>query len=107
MELSKLSDDRDRLARTILTVALGIVAISSLRKGKRLSGALAGAGAVALGYQATAGSGDAMESLDIASTGDEEDLLCANCGQPIVPGQARGPNADNEIVHYDCKESAE
>ena len=107
MDLSKHVEDRTRLIRTILAVVLAAVAINALRTGKRLSGALAGAGAVALGYQSTIRSVDLEESLDIAPTGDGEEFLCAECGQPIVPGQARGPNADNEIVHRACKASSE
>lgn len=30
-------------------------------------------------------------------------LTCAACDDPIVPGQSRGPNEDDEIVHDDCK----
>jgi hypothetical protein len=29
-------------------------------------------------------------------------LSCAACGDPIVPGQSRGPNENDEIVHDDC-----
>ena len=29
-------------------------------------------------------------------------LECAFCGEPIVPGQSRGPNSQGDIVHDDC-----
>lgn len=29
-------------------------------------------------------------------------LECAACGEPIVPGQSRGPNSEGDIVHDDC-----
>lgn len=120
MELRKHVDDRGRLARTILTGALAAVAIGSLRRGKRLSGALAGAGAVALGYQTTTGSDAPGESLDIASVGESAEdaaaeeaterehagLRCAACGEPIRLGQPRGPNENHEIVHESCRTSA-
>lgn len=119
MDLRETVGDRDRLARTLLAVGLSAVAIGSLRKGKRLSGLLAGGGALALGYTATAGSGELEELDELTDAVDvgtsEEDttgrettdegveLRCAACGEPIGPGETRGPNADNEIVHLDCK----
>ena len=125
MALREIADDRGRLVRTLAAGALGVVALCSLRKGKRLRALLAGGGAVALGYQATA-EGDEMTDLDIdslgadseatedESTGDEaagdepadDEFRCAACGEPIVPGQARGPNAAGEIVHEDCDAAA-
>lgn len=30
-------------------------------------------------------------------------LTCAFCGEPIVPGQGRGPNAQGDIVHDTCE----
>jgi len=30
-------------------------------------------------------------------------IHCAACGEPIVPGQSRGPNEHDEIVHDDCR----
>lgn len=104
MELPKFVGDRQGLARKGLAVVLGIVAISSLGKGKRLRGVLAGAGALALGAGATPKSGDLSEM--IGSTDEEVELRCAACGQPIRPGQARGPNENHEIVHEDCKAAA-
>jgi hypothetical protein len=104
MELSKDAVDRALLARTAFAVVLTVAAVRSLQQGKRLRGALAGAGALALGYLATAES----EGLTgIRESADEEvELRCATCGQPIRPGQARGPNENDEIVHDDCKATA-
>ncbi|WP_324663848.1 YgaP-like transmembrane domain [Haloarcula sediminis] len=52
---------------------------------------------------------DADETVDAAATTDagatqarEHYLTCAACGEPIVAGQSRGPNEDDEIVHDDC-----
>lgn len=99
-------DDRGRLVRGLLAVGLGIVAIASLRKGHRLRGVLAGAGAVAVGYRA-ASAGTETDPVD-AVTADEDDAFrCAACGERITTGQARGPNADDEIVHIDCKASSD
>jgi len=38
-------------------------------------------------------------------TGSEQahQLECAFCGEPIVPGQSRGPNSQGDIVHDDCR----
>lgn len=32
----------------------------------------------------------------------EHYLTCADCGEPIVAGQSRGPNNQGDIVHDDC-----
>jgi len=119
MELQTVVDDRSRLARLIAAGALAVAAIGSLRNGKRLRGALAGAGAVVLGYKAVdsddelteldvepIGSAGEDESADEGPTDDDAKLRCAACGEPIVVGQARGPNANDEIVHEACEEAA-
>ena len=107
MDLRKIAGERGRLLRTILTVVLAAVAISSLRKGKRLRGLLAGVGALALGYSVTSGFGGGMETLRISETSEDGQLRCAACGQPIRTGQRRGPNANDEIVHDACMATAE
>lgn len=107
MELSKNVGGRNRLARTVLAVVLTAVAISSLRKRKRLRGALAGVGALALGYDVTTGAGELKETFGIDATSEDAELRCASCGQPIRPGERRGPNEDNEIVHETCMASVE
>lgn len=107
MELSKNVGDRDKLARTVLTVLLAAVAISSFRKKKRVIGALAGVGAVALGYDATTQPAELKEAIGVETADEGGELRCSVCGDPIVPGQSRRPNANNEIVHEDCMESAE
>ncbi|SFF86993.1 hypothetical protein SAMN04488063_0594 [Halopelagius inordinatus] len=124
MDLRKAVRDRERLARTLLAFGLSVVAIRSLRNGKRLSGLLAGGGALAAGYAAVTPSGELedldelTETLDVGTTdedADDEDssgrettedagkLRCAACGEPISTGQTRGPNENDEIVHLDCK----
>lgn len=104
MELSNNGSVRNRVARAALAVVLAVVAVSSLRKGKRLSGALAGVGALAVGYGATAGPGELPEAISIEATSDDDELRCAICGQPIRPGQRRGPNEEGETVHDACME---
>lgn len=103
MDLAENRDGRDSLVRTVLAVALALVALASLREGKRLRGVLAGVGALALGYAATGESTELAGTLDIETTDEEAELRCAICGDPIRPGQSRGPNEDNEIVHDDCR----
>lgn len=44
---------RDRLVRSLLAVVLTIVAISTLKKGKRKTGLFAGISALAFGFNAT------------------------------------------------------
>jgi hypothetical protein len=45
---------------------------------------------------ATAGGGQRTVS-------ERATLTCAFCGDPIVPGQSRGPNAQGDIVHDTCE----
>jgi len=119
---------RDRIVRALLTAFLSIVAVRSLRRGKRLRGLLAGVGALGVGFTATTGHCGVNEALGVDTTGDTEDdvappeprttsddeetagttskthsLHCAECGEPIVPGESRGPNDDDEIVHDACE----
>jgi hypothetical protein len=110
MDLKQNLGDRDRFARVLLAVGLAVFALRSFRTGKRLRGVLAGVGAVALGYSTAAGSGDAMdhlpESPGTEPTSEARQLRCANCGEPIVPGQARRPNENHETVHEACLEAS-
>lgn len=103
MELRMNVGDRGRIARTILAAGLAVVAIRSLLKGKRLSGVVAGVGALALGYEARTGPGKLPEAISIEATSEDGQLRCAICGQPIVPGQRRGPNEHGETVHDACE----
>jgi len=119
MDSTQSDDGNGRIARALLAAGLGAAALWSLRKGKRLRGALAGLGAVALGYSATSDSDGVTEplaeELDIdgvteqsdteSDDADEEVLRCAACGEPIVAGQIRVPNEDDETVHEACLEA--
>lgn len=110
MELTKNLRNRHWLIRIVLPAGLAVVALRSLRQGKPVRGVLAGLGVVALGYSAVTESNDVMEHLteDLAEDLDTEaasettQLRCAICGGPIVPGQSRRPNEDNETVHETC-----
>lgn len=114
-------DDRGRLARLALAAALGLVAVTSFRKKHRLVGLLASLGAAGLGYAATTdATGSALpdldddttsettveaesESVETASNADAgAGLHCAVCGESIVVGQSRRPNANGETVHDAC-----
>lgn len=125
MELNGDGGSRGRIARLLLAAVLAAVAVRSFRAGKRTSGALAAIGAVVLGRDAAAelrelserdqkridvgGDEDVGEDADVgsASGGADDDaaLHCAICGEPIVPGQARGPGPNDEIVHDACEEA--
>jgi len=119
---------RDRIVRLLLTVVLSIVAVTSLRRGKRLRGLLAGVGALGVGFTSTTGYCGVNDALGVDTTTDAAEdvshsepqttsndadttgavsethqLHCAACGEPIVPGESRGPNDDNEIVHDACE----
>jgi hypothetical protein len=41
-------------------------------------------------------------STESAAENDEDGLTCADCGEPIVPGQLRGPNEQGRTVHENC-----
>jgi hypothetical protein len=62
---------RDRLVRSLLAVVLTVVAISTLKKGKRKTGVLALAGALGFGFNATTGFCGMNETLGIDTTSDE------------------------------------
>lgn len=42
------------------------------------------------------------EDDSTGATVEDDTRRCAACGNPIVPGQQRGPNADHKIVHKSC-----
>lgn len=115
MELEESAGGRDRIARLLAAAGLTVAAAALLRSGKRLTGSLAGVGALALGYQAASGSENLAETLrsDAFATGTAESdasahtggLQCAICGDPIVPGQARGPDENDDTVHIECREA--
>ncbi|KYH24091.1 hypothetical protein HAPAU_41700 [Halalkalicoccus paucihalophilus] len=106
MELTKNLRNRHWLIRIVLPAGLAVVALRSLRQGKPVRGVLAGLGVVALGYSAVTESNDVMEhltvDLDTEAASETTQLRCAICGDPIVPGQSRRPNEDNETVHEAC-----
>jgi hypothetical protein len=109
MELSQKRSDDDRLVRTLLAVGLAVFAFQSLRRGKRLRGLLAGLGAFALGF-ATQFESDSVtkgpvEEPETGSTNETGGFSCAACGEPIVVGQSRRPNEDDETVHEACLEA--
>lgn len=107
MELDKTVDDPGRLARILLAVALAVVALRSFRTDRRVIGALAGAGAVGLGYTVATrprrlSESDVGEAETIETTDEDGGMRCAACNDLIVVGQSRRPNANNEIVHEGC-----
>jgi uncharacterized membrane protein len=107
MESTEIDVSRAGPVRLLSAVALGAVAIASLRKRKRLLALLSGAGAVALGYTATTGEASteqAPRANSIEPTGEREGMRCAACGEPIVVGQGRRPNDEGDTVHDACLE---
>lgn len=59
---------RDRLVRSLLAVLLTVVAISTLKKGRRKAGVLALVGALGFGFNATTGFCGMNETLGIDTT---------------------------------------
>jgi hypothetical protein len=107
---------------------LAVVAIVSFRKENRLVAVLTGVGAAVLGYTAVVGSSSSDDEAETDATdtetdttvtetdttdttdttaSDPADMRCEICGEPIVVGQSRRPNSDNEIVHESCLDTAE
>lgn len=120
MDLDTDVADRDRLVRTLLTVALATVALRWFRRGKRVRGLLAGGAAAALGFAGTAGRPDLEDVVGVdieGATGvglggsaesdaarEDGQLRCSICGDPIVPGQPRGPDPNDDPAHVACVE---
>jgi hypothetical protein len=126
METTQNVGGRDRLVRALLAALLSILALRWLRGGKTGRGLLAGVGALGFGFNATTGYCGANDALGVDTTagdtpgteiefdsndsnsGTDTDqpakarLMCAACGDPIVPGQLRGPNEQDRIVHDSC-----
>lgn len=107
MDLDENASGRDRIARMLAAAGLTVAAAALLRKGRRITGALVGIGALALGYQAATGSEELAEALGTDTPSEAGELRCAICGEPIVPGQRRGPNENDETVHIDCREATQ
>jgi len=62
---------RDRLVRTLLAAFLTVVAISTIKKGKRKTGLLALVGALGFGFNATTCFCGLNKTLGIDTTSDE------------------------------------
>jgi len=108
MELTRNRGDGDRITRVLLAAGLAVFALRALRRGKRLLAVLAGLGAVAVGYGVRTGFGDASGRTAAPDTEPEIEevrLRCAICDEPIVAGQSRTPNENDETVHEACLEA--
>lgn len=99
---------RTRLVSTIIAVVLALIAIRSVRRGNRLRGLLAGAGALGAGYAAATRTGSDAAEIEVEDdrrstpATDEATLRCAACGDAIRTGQRRRPNENYETVHESC-----
>jgi hypothetical protein len=62
---------RDRTIRALLAVVLTIIAVSTLRKGKRTAGMFALVGALGFGFNATTGFCGLNKTLGIDTSTDE------------------------------------
>jgi len=95
MDKSANVGGRDRLARAALAVALTVAAVRSLRNGRRLRSVLAGAGALAFGFNATTGYCGANDALGIDTTGTAGTATADSRGD----GEATGaPTADGTQI---------
>ncbi|MFC7227703.1 hypothetical protein N0B31_09840 [Salinirubellus salinus] len=130
MALTDTPEERNRIVQIVLAGIVGLAAVRAYRRGNRVGGVLGALGAVALGYtalsdsereaatvevddvrapaSADASTEPATESEPAAETATvaEAKLRCAACGEPIVPGQRRGPDEHDRTVHEACLQAA-
>lgn len=104
MNPTRMLDDRDLSARTLVAAAIAVFALWSLRKGNRLRAVLAGIAAAGVAYNGSTEVDDVPESFTRKTepTDDTVKLRCAICNDPIVPGQPRRPNENDDTVHETC-----
>lgn len=112
MALLKKIKQNENLVRIGSAVALGVIALRSFVKGKRLRGLAAAGGAVAVGSTASTleptpleierESESTTEEGVTGSTIEEGAMQCQICDDPIVPGQSRRPNENDDIAHEAC-----
>lgn len=101
-------DSSSRPARLLLAAGLALVAVASFRRERRLVGVVAAIGALGVGYTAATSSAESSKTEPGQTTRESEPakveggMHCAACGEPIVVGEARGPNRENRIVHRVC-----
>jgi len=132
MTSTETSEERNRIVQIALAGIVGLAAVRAFRRGNRVGGILGALGALALGYTALSDSereGSTVAVDDVgapastasatedepaaegetttqSATGDEAKLRCAACGEPIVPGQRRGPDEHDRTVHEACLQAA-
>ena len=84
-------EDTDDVGAETTDEASGGTEVAAVGIGEGSTAESAGAGAVEVSDARNNGAATAGASL-----------TCAACGNPIVPGQGRGPNENDEIVHESC-----
>ena len=109
MELLEKVKQREDIVRIVSTVTLAAIAVRSFMKGKRGRGLLAAGGAVAVGATTSTLKPTALEigrepeaTSEPETTSEAEAMPCAICNEPIVIGESRRPNENDEIVHESC-----
>jgi hypothetical protein len=103
MELLKTIKQNEGTVRIVSTLVLAAIAIRSFATGKRVRGLLAAGGAVAIGSTASTLEPTPVEvEPEVESTTERGQLQCSICTEPIVAGQSRRPNEDDETVHEAC-----
>ncbi|MFC7076419.1 DUF2892 domain-containing protein [Haloarcula halophila] len=95
---TETAGDRSRLVRVLLAVGLGILALRSLRGGKRLRGVLTGVGAVALGVSAAGNSGPAVEPLHETDDTDFETDASVDVGTDSSDTATASDDTDETIA---------
>jgi hypothetical protein len=70
MSLTKNVGGRDRLARGVLAAVLTVIAIGTVKKGKRKTAVLAAVGALGFGFNATTCYCGTNEALGVDTTGE-------------------------------------
>lgn len=109
MALLEKIKQREDIVRIVSTITLAAIAVRSFMKGKRGRGLLAAGGAVAVGATTSTLEPTALEighevepASETETTTEDGAVVCAICNEPIVVGESRRPNENDEIVHEAC-----
>jgi hypothetical protein len=125
MPAIEIPNIQNRTGRLMAAGGAALVALRAFRNGNRARGALMLLSAIAVAltvrrpaeHTATTVEIDTSQTMTKQDHGEievdvtmadnpESELRCAVCKEPIVPGQPRGPDAQNRTVHEACLQAA-
>jgi hypothetical protein len=116
---------QDRTGRLMIAGGAALVALRAIRNGNPIRGVLIMLGALTIAFTGRRSTEHTAATVEInasKTTPDQDDseievdakmtdktestLRCAICKEPIVPGQPRGPDAQDRTVHEACLQVA-